>query len=84
MLVDNDVRRDSRVQKQARSMAERGWEVTLLGINRTDDAIAGWKLGRAAVELVDYHPELVERSHLVRSPRWRSPLAYRTGVRANE
>lgn len=31
MLVDNDVVRDSRVQKQARSMAEAGWDVVLLG-----------------------------------------------------
>lgn len=84
MLVDNDVRRDSRVQKQARSMAERGWEVTLLGINRTEDVIPPWKVGDATVELVDYRPERIERAHLARSPRWRDPLAYRTGARANQ
>ena len=83
MLVDNDVRRDSRVQKQAQSMAERGWDVTLLGINRTEDVIAPWKVGGATVELVDYRPERIERIHLTRSPRWRSVLAYRTGARAN-
>lgn len=83
MLVDNDVRRDSRVQKQARSMAERGWDVTLLGINRDEEPIAPWKVGDATVELVDYRPERIERAHLARSPRWRSPLAYRNGTRAN-
>lgn len=83
MLVDNDVRRDSRVQKQARSMAERGWDVTLLGINREEEPVPAWKVGDATVELVTYRPERIERAHLHRSPRWRSPLAYRTGTRAN-
>jgi len=83
MLVDNDVRRDSRVQKQARSMAERGWDVTLLGINRSAEPVAPWKVGEATVELVEYRPEPVERAHLTRSPRLRSPIAYRTGTRAN-
>lgn len=83
MLVDNDVRRDSRVQKQARSMAERGWDVTLLGINRLPEPVAPWRVGRATVELVDYRPEPVERAHVTRSPRLRDPLAYRNGFRAN-
>ncbi len=83
MLVDNDVRRDSRVQKQAQSMAERGWDVTLLGINREETPAEPWTIGGARVELVDYRPERVQRPHLARSPRWRSPLAYRTGTRAN-
>ena len=35
MLVDNGVEGDSRVQKTARSAAEAGWDVTLLGCSTT-------------------------------------------------
>ena len=37
MLVDNGVDGDSRVQKAARSAAEAGWDVTLLGCSTTGD-----------------------------------------------
>nr|BFF23499.1 hypothetical protein GCM10025732_14640 [Glycomyces mayteni] len=33
MLVHNNVKGDSRVQKQARSIAALGWDVTLLGVS---------------------------------------------------
>jgi glycosyltransferase involved in cell wall biosynthesis len=49
MLVDNAVDGDSRVQKTARSAAEAGWDVTLLGcgpVART------WSLGAAAVRIL--------------------------------
>jgi glycogen(starch) synthase len=35
MLVDNGVDGDSRVQKTARSAADHGWDVTLLGVSPT-------------------------------------------------
>ena len=37
MLVDNGVQGDSRVQKTARSAAEAGWDVVLLGIHAGGD-----------------------------------------------
>lgn len=81
MLVDNDVRRDSRVQKQAVSMAERGWDVTLLGINVTGEPVEGWDVGGARVELVPFIPQRPIRPHAKRPPRLRSPLASRTNAR---
>jgi glycosyltransferase involved in cell wall biosynthesis len=51
MLVDNAVRHDSRVQKSARSAADAGWDVTLLG--RSPDADEHrWMLGAARVVLL--------------------------------
>jgi hypothetical protein len=48
MLVDNGVTADSRVQKQARSTAEAGWDVVLVG--RSGDADQHtWQLGGANI-----------------------------------
>jgi len=51
MLVDNGVEGDSRVQKQARSAAELGWDVVLLG-RSPDRKTHRWKFGNARVRLV--------------------------------
>ncbi|MEO3815581.1 glycosyltransferase family 4 protein [Plantactinospora sp. B24E8] len=51
MLVDNGVEGDSRVQKTARSAAEAGWDVTLLGCSPTDRE-QRWQLGPALVRLL--------------------------------
>ncbi|MCZ7438135.1 glycosyltransferase [Micromonospora sp. WMMC241] len=51
MLVDNAVEGDSRVQKAARSAADAGWHVTLLGCARTD-AERRWQLGDAEVRVL--------------------------------
>ena len=75
MLVDNNVTPDSRVQKQARSAAERGWHVTLLG-RRRDKERAKWRLGGANVQLVDVGRQPDRQPHLLRSGHLRSPLAY--------
>jgi glycosyltransferase involved in cell wall biosynthesis len=48
MLVDNGVEGDSRVQKTARSAAEAGWDVTLLGLGPHQR----WTIGDAEVRLV--------------------------------
>lgn len=76
ILVDNFIEGDSRVQKTAASMAERGWKVTLVGRRRKDagplrrmvadlPAITVFVRGDAA------SPKQVDR------PTWyRSPLAY--------
>ena len=51
MLVDNGVEGDSRVQKAARSAADAGWDVTLLGISPTGD-VQQSRLGAAKVWLL--------------------------------
>ncbi|MDM4718748.1 glycosyltransferase family 4 protein [Micromonospora sp. WMMA1363] len=49
MLVDNGVDGDSRVQKAARSAADAGWDVTLLGCA---DVEREWRLGGAQVRVL--------------------------------
>jgi glycosyltransferase involved in cell wall biosynthesis len=51
MLVDNGVDGDSRVQKTARSAADAGWDVTLLGISPTGQEERR-QLGKAEVRLL--------------------------------
>jgi glycogen synthase len=51
MLVDNGVEGDSRVQKTARSAADAGWDVTLLGLSPTGEP-RSFPLGGAEVRLV--------------------------------
>jgi glycosyltransferase involved in cell wall biosynthesis len=75
MLVDNNVTPDSRVQKQARSAAERGWDVTLLGHKRGTGRTR-WKLGKAKVQLVEVGTGLAKQRNLMRGGHLRSPLAY--------
>jgi glycosyltransferase involved in cell wall biosynthesis len=75
MLVDNNVTPDSRVQKQARSAAERGWDVTLLGQKRGSGRTR-WKLGKAKVHLVEVGTGLAQQRNLMRGGHLRSPLAY--------
>jgi glycogen(starch) synthase len=81
MLVDNDVRGDSRVQKEARSAAAAGWDVILLG-ERRDSPLETWKIGDAEVRLVPM------RDHLTFPPtQWRRgwlrrPFAYPPGKEA--
>ncbi|NYI08473.1 glycosyltransferase family 4 protein [Allostreptomyces psammosilenae] len=51
MLVGNGVRGDSRVQKVARSMADRGWEIVLFGRSATGRT-ERFVIGRASVLLL--------------------------------
>ncbi|MCZ7429878.1 glycosyltransferase family 4 protein [Micromonospora sp. WMMA1949] len=51
MLVDNAVDGDSRVQKAARSAADAGWDVTLIGCAHVD-AERHWRLGDAEVRVL--------------------------------
>jgi glycogen synthase len=74
MLVDNGVHGDSRVQKAARSAAEAGWQVTLLG-RSPDSREHIWQLGGAEVRLIPMPEPLSRRRHEFRR-RWRVPLAY--------
>lgn len=75
MLVDNDVTRDSRVQKEARSAAERGWDVILLGEKRGAGPTR-WMLDGAQVRLIDVKRPLRHRRHLLRRGQLRAPLSY--------
>ena len=72
MLVDNGVEGDSRVQKQARSMAERGWDVVLLG-KSPDNKEHRWKIGDARVRLVPVSLPLAKRRYEFRLGRRCAP-----------
>lgn len=75
MLVQNGVNGDSRVQKQARSAADAGWDVLLLGRAPGKSEVT-WKLGDAVVRLLPLKYQST-RPHEVRTPRLFAPLAYR-------
>jgi len=77
MLVDNDVQGDSRVQKEARSMAAAGWEVILLG-ERRDSPLETWMIGDAEVRLVPMNSSLNVAPFTWRRSL-RRPLAYPPG-----
>lgn len=81
MLVDNDVARDSRVQKEARSAAEKGWDVVLLGEKRMGETTE-WTLGDAQVRLLKVKKPLRHRRHLLRRGPLRAPLSYNRPVMA--
>jgi glycogen synthase len=78
MLVDNGVVGDSRVQKQARSMAAAGWDVTLIGLMTVGSTREAWSIGAAEVRLygvsspLRHHKSTFQRS-------LRRPLAYPPG-----
>jgi glycosyltransferase involved in cell wall biosynthesis len=78
MLVDNKVEGDSRVQKEARSAAERGWDVVLLG-RSPDREVHRWKLGNARVRLIPMPTPMAKRTYEYRRAPLRSPLAYPEG-----
>ncbi|WP_444544006.1 glycosyltransferase [Pilimelia terevasa] len=80
MLVDNDVARDSRVQKAARSTAALGWDVTLLGV--TSDATARWAVGDAVAQTYPVAPLPRPRRRDFRRSL-RHPLAYPTPQHAD-
>ncbi|MGW1430045.1 glycosyltransferase family 4 protein [Streptomyces sp. NPDC002431] len=78
MLVDNGVNGDSRVQKEARSAAEAGWDVILLG-KSPGKSEQHWTLGGAQVRLLKVPTPMQRRRHEYRWAPLRSPLAYRPG-----
>ncbi|MEU1688706.1 glycosyltransferase family 4 protein [Micromonospora sp. NPDC005707] len=83
MLVDNGVHGDSRVQKTARSAAEAGWEVILLGILGKTSPEDSWMIGDAQVRLIKVPRPLAQHPlNLRRSLR--RPLAYRPGRYATQ
>ena len=83
MLVDNGVNGDSRVQKTARSAADAGWDVILLGRSPNGQP-QSWQLGAAQVRLLRMPSPMKQRRHEFRR-RWIiGPLAYPpTGIAAH-
>src|SRR4029450_4312138 len=79
MLVDNDVRVDSRVQKEARSMAAAGWEIILLG-ERRDATLETWSIGDATVRLVPMDNKLTYAPSTWRRSWVRRAFAYPPGL----
>jgi glycosyltransferase involved in cell wall biosynthesis len=75
MLVDNDVRTDSRVQKTAHSAADAGWDVIVLGRSGTDQPET-FQLGLVQVRLIPTPGTLARRRHEFRRPWLRRPFAY--------
>lgn len=75
MLVDNGVRGDSRVQKEAVAAADAGWEVILLG-RTTGPEEERWEIGKAKVRLIPMPEVLNRRPSDFRRPILRNPLAY--------
>jgi glycogen synthase len=75
MLVDNGVRGDSRVQKEAAAAADAGWEVILLG-RTTESKEERWQIGGAQVRLIPMPEVLNRKRHDFRRPFLRRPLAY--------
>ena len=76
MLVDNGVTNDSRVQKQARSAAELGWDVILIG-KSTSGKVERFKLGDAKVRLLPVDNAMSVRRYQLRSGLLRGSLAYK-------
>ncbi|MEU1679421.1 glycosyltransferase family 4 protein [Micromonospora zamorensis] len=75
MLVDNGVHGDSRVQKAARSAADAGWEVVLLGIRNARSEADSWRIGDAEVRLLRV-PKPLHRLPREYRRSLRRPLAY--------
>jgi len=75
MIVDNSVEGDSRVQKSARSMAESGWNVLLLGRAPSSDPVT-YALGGAQVHLAVMPREWDMRKRRSPGVNLRYPLAY--------
>ncbi|MFI7506040.1 glycosyltransferase family 4 protein [Micromonospora aurantiaca] len=80
MLVDNAVEGDSRVQKAARSAADAGWDVTLIGCAHVD-AERRWRLGDAEVRVLPLAAARATPPSAVSGPRGVSGLRTRLVAR---
>ncbi len=79
MLVDNVVEGDSRVQKSARSAADAGWDVTLIGCAHVD-AERHWRLGDAEVRVLPLTDSPAVVSNPPGVPGLRARLVARGGL----
>jgi glycosyltransferase involved in cell wall biosynthesis len=78
MAVDNFIVGDSRVQKEARSMHEHGWRVTLVGRRLNADDPEQGEFDGVPARFVHITSRTGSRPELERSTLIRSPLAYTT------
>jgi glycosyltransferase involved in cell wall biosynthesis len=78
MLVDNPVVGDSRVQKQARSIAERGWRVTIVGRRLDPHEPDSGTIGDVPVRFVYVTVKAGTKPEVEAPTLFRSPLAYAT------
>lgn len=78
MLVDNVIVGDSRVQKQARSMSERGWKVTLVGRRLAESQPKRGRFGDVPARFVFVATEAGGLARMDRSALLRAPLSYRS------
>lgn len=79
MLVDNNVRNDSRVQKQAKSMADRGWDVRVVSRRLGAVGPSSWMHGKAKMRAIPVPLPMLQRRFEYRRAPLRSPLAYSPG-----
>ncbi len=75
MLVGNGVRNDSRVQKEARSAAERGWDVVLIGRSPSRQ-VESFPLGAAEVRRLPGEGVLLGRRYELRTGLRRASIGY--------
>jgi glycogen(starch) synthase len=78
MIVDNGVVGDSRVQKQASSMADMGWRVTVVGRGPKNRRPHTVEFPGFRALLVPLEFRTGYRGYLYRHPLLRSPLSYRS------
>lgn len=75
MLVDNKIHGDSRVQKQARSMRDLGWRVTLVGSRERESDPDRERINGVPARLVHVAGEA--NFTVTRSPLWRGSIGPR-------
>lgn len=78
-MLGDDVRFDSRVRKQAKSMAERDWDVVVVGRKAADSDESDWMIGSARVETFPVPGPLRTRRFEYRRAFFRAPFGYRPG-----
>lgn len=81
MLVDNTIDGDSRVQKSARSMAEAGWEVHLIG-RAPKSGPDSYEIGDARIHRLTLKRLPSRKTLRRRAAKLRYPLAYQSKDKA--
>lgn len=78
MLVDNVIKGDSRVQKEAMSMAALGWRVTLVGRRLREKDLRRRRFGGVPARMAWVEERAGSRPQVERTTLLRNPLAYAT------
>ena len=80
MLVANDVRRDPRVDKEARSLVRAGYSVAVIGVTHGDDT--DWQQAPGGYAVRRVRPEGAGRARVKAGLRSLSPAVYRGATTA--